>query len=286
LGYTVSRVVGGDRPALAIPGHRCDPTADAQLLFALARSAGASRSASGVSTPAEDSTATVMHLLAGRVASWVTKDGSVRPEGVTPSRSDPDVLAGVALLALATYCRATCRDLAVDWARSLAWYRNRFELLHPWELATWHCQVWPVVSHLTGDARFGQLSLDCADWMCGLQMEADGSFLSEASENGGGAPGGASSQVARIARGVATSWGWAASVGDEGRCRRYRDSWTRAMRFLDRLLVRADDTYWMPDPGVAIGAIRTSQACYELRADSTSDALAAVMAGTDALGAP
>jgi hypothetical protein len=233
-----------------------------------------------------------MHRIASRIASWVAPNGSLLPEGVTPSRSDPDCLPGMALLAVATYSVATARDLSVDWPRVFNWYRTRFELVHPWDLAAWHSRLWPVVSLLTGDSRYGELALEMADWMCHNQLEVDGSFLSNSSNIDDAFPPGPSSQVAPIAESIASAWRWAASIGDAARCRCYEQTWLRAMGFLDRLLVRGrdvrghdvrgDDTYWMPQPAIAIGAIRTTQSSYELRADSSSHALSALIMGLDA----
>jgi hypothetical protein len=252
--------------------------ADASLLYALARVAGTTRSLPDAFTGAEIDAS--MAAIAARISSWIALDGSIRPEGVVPSRSDPDALPGIALLGLAAYWRHMGTDGAIDWSSVFNWYRKRFELLAPWDLAISHSRLWPLVSQLTGEKRYGNFALEAADWMCANQLQADGSFL--CGESRSGLPAGPSSQTAHIAEGIAAAWGWAASLGDAERCRRYERSWRRAMGFLDRLLVRDDDTYWMPEPAVAVGAVRTAQWAYELRADSSARALAALMAGAAA----
>ena len=53
------------------------------------------------------------------------------------------------------------------------------------------------------------------------------------------------------------------------------------MTFLDHLMVREDDAYWMPRPEIAIGGIRAMPASFEQRVDSTSETLQALLRGLD-----
>ena len=281
LTYAVRHLACGERATLKLPAHGSDPNADASLLCFLAEYIDTIRGLVHGAMGRELVSAAI-DGLADEILSWVEQDGSLIPRGIKRSRSDQDTLPGRALLALATYSKATGRSFALDWQRVLSWYRTRFELLHPWDLAAWHSRVWPTVSRLTGDTRYGEFSLELADWMCRNQLEIDGSFLSEVSDDNDGPPAGPSSRVALIAEGIVSAWRWAIEIGDEARCQRYERAWLGAMAFLDRLLVRSCDTYWMPEPSLAVGAIRTSQSTYELRADSSSHALAALMAGLDA----
>ena len=39
------------------------------------------------------------------------------------------------------------------------------------------------------------------------------------------------------------------------------------MTFMSRLVVRVEDTFWMPEPPMIIGAVRGALTSYELRAD-------------------
>jgi hypothetical protein len=80
--------------------------------------------------------------------------------------------------------------------------------------------------------------------MTDQQLRADGSFFTYMAPS-------PSWHTASTAAAIA-----ALRVGDRERARRYGASWEQAMTFLDRLMVREDDAYWMPRPEIAIGGIR------------------------------
>jgi hypothetical protein len=209
--------------------------------------------------------------LAERVRAWVRPDGSVRPEDALPSTTDADYLPGNALLALVRYSQVSGHRLDVDWVAAREWYTRRFRLLHPWGLAYWHCQLWPAVARLTGDASHLAFPFEVADWMTERQLRADGSFLTDM------CPTGPSWHTACAAIGVAAACRAAVEIGDAERADRYATSWRDALRFLDRLIVRPDDAYWMPDPVIAVGGIRATVASYEMRIDATSETLQALL---------
>jgi orotate phosphoribosyltransferase/AMMECR1 domain-containing protein len=279
LGYAVRRAPWLEQATQAITGYAWDAMADAWLLCTLSQCMAVAQKTGKASIP---DWAEAMHTLALRIACWIRTDGSVLPEGTPRSCSDQDSLPGAALLSLATYCLANSKDLGVNWPRIRDRYLLRFELLHPLDLARYHCPLWLAVSRLTGEAHYAEAALAMADWMCANQLDADGSFLCESSEAGDALSAGPSSHVASIACGISSAWQWAVSAGDTAHSQRYQHAWTRAMVFLDRLLVRRYDTYWMPLPSIAVGGIRTRQSSYELKSNSCSDALAALLNGLDA----
>lgn len=261
LDHALRNLEGGSHPTRSLRDHTCGPIAEAMLLGAAAATGDPSRVTRRV------------HELAARVHSFVRPDGSVRPEGALPSTTDADYLPGITLLGLARYCHATGQALDIDWAGVRAWYTRRFRLLHPWGLASWHCQVWPLVAVVTGDDRHVDFSFEMADWMVERQLHADGSFLTDMCATG------PSWHTACAALGIAAAWRAAAWTGDATRAQRYRQSWHEAMRFLDRLTVRAEDAYWMPKPEIAVGGVRATAASFEMRIDSTSESLQALLHG-------
>ena len=87
--------------------------------------------------------------------------------------------------------------------------------------------------------------------------------------------------AASAAAAIVEAWRAALRVGDRDRGRRYGASWEQAMTFLDHLMVREDDAYWMPRPEIAIGGIRAMPASFEQRVDSTSETLQALLRGLD-----
>jgi hypothetical protein len=48
---------------------------------------------------------------------------------------------------------------------------------------------------------------------------------------------------------------------------------------MNRLVVRSEDTYWMPEPPTAIGGVRTALTSYDLRVDQTAYTTLALLAG-------
>jgi orotate phosphoribosyltransferase/AMMECR1 domain-containing protein len=250
-----------DVPTLSIPNHGCGPIADACLLHA-------------VSVAYDSSLLTAAtQNLARRLRSWITKDGMVLPEGFTRCASDHDFIPGVALLALARYADKTGDGLAIDWRAVRTWYQRRFRRIHAWGLALWHSVIWPVVATLTNDRADADFAFEIVDWMSGQQLNADGTFLTNLTSTG------ASFHTACAARGVAGAWQLALSVGDTDRSVRYRQMWQHAMTFINRLVVRPEDGFWMPEPAIVIGGVRKELTSYELRVDQTAYTILALVTG-------
>jgi hypothetical protein len=251
-----------DGGRLSISDHDGGPIADALLLGAVSALGDASR----ITAP--------VHRLADRLRTWIRPDGSIRPEGALPSTTDADHLPGEVLLALDRYGETTGQALDLDWAGIRGWYERRFRLLHPWGLAYWHCQAWTHIAQLTGDDSHLGFAFEMADWMIDRQLRADGSFFTDMASS-------PSWHTACPAAGIVDAWRAALRIGETERARRYRGSWQDAMSFLDRLIVRADDAYWMPRPEIAIGGIRAMPASFEQRVDSTSETLQALLRGLE-----
>jgi hypothetical protein len=51
------------------------------------------------------------------------------------------------------------------------------------------------------------------------------------------------------------------------------------MTFMSRLVVRAEDTFWMPEPPMIIGAVRGALTSYELRADQSGYTVLSLLGG-------
>jgi hypothetical protein len=247
-----------------MPDHVTGPVAEAALLLAVSRARHPA-----LSSPA-------IGALAARIGSWIRPDGSLRPDGVVPSRADQDFLPSIALMALSAYWLETDADPDVDWNGIRSWYRRRAELVRPWGVMAWHAQVWAQVGDLTGGDEHYRTSVELASWMADHQLSRDGSFLTDMYECG------ASFHTAFAAEGVAAGWRSAVLLGDESQAGRLERSWHAAMTFMDRLLVHREDTFWMADPAAAYGAVRLAPACSDLRVDYTSHTMMALAAGLSA----
>ncbi|MCD2197868.1 hypothetical protein LQ327_31315 [Actinomycetospora endophytica] len=213
--------------------------------------------------------------LARHVAGWVRDDGSVREPGVVPTRSEPDYLPGAAVVGLARYHRAGGK-VDVDADRVLAFYRRRFRCLRPWSLASWHAQGWAEWhrSGAPGGRDAPAFVFELADRMVGEQLRADGSYLVDL---GSHAP---TVLTGFVAEGVGAAWRLAEDLGERERARRYADSHRAAMGFLDRLLIRREDTFWTAEPERALGGVRAALATADLRVDYTGHTLSALLHAT------
>lgn len=262
--YAVSRLLP-DGPRLNIPRHTSGPVAEALLLTAVAKT----------HHPALKSD--TVDALVRKIGSWVRPDGSVRPPDVLACAADHDYLPGIALMALSSYAQETGVPLEIDWECICRWYQRRADLIHPWGLMTWHAQVWHQVARLTGESGYDEVSMQLAAWMAERQLDCDGSFLTDMYDQG------ASFHTGFAAEGIAAGWRSAVLLGNDDRAKTFEQSWRSAMTFMDRLLVRREDTFWMPDPVLAAGGIRCAPASSDMRVDYTSHTMMAVIGGSDAI---
>ncbi len=180
------------------------------------------------------------------------------------------------VLALSRYHRAGRAGTDVDADRVLAFYRRRFRARRPWSLASWHAQAWAEWhrSGAPGGRAAPEFVFELADWMVAQQLRVDGSYLVDL---GSHAP---TVLTGFVAEGVGAAWRLAADLGDRDRARRYADSHRAAMGFLDRLLVRREDTFWMAEPDRAVGGVRAALATADLRIDYTAHTLGALLHAT------
>ncbi|NMO93245.1 hypothetical protein [Actinomycetospora sp. TBRC 11914] len=211
--------------------------------------------------------------LARHLAGWVRADGSVREPGVVPTRSEPDYMPGAVVLALARYHRAGRLGVDVDADQVLAFHRRRFRCLRPWSLASWQAQGWAEWhrSGAPGAHAAPEFVFELADWMVDRQLRVDGSYLVDL---GSRAP---TVLTGFVAEGVGAAWRLAEDLGESARARCYADSHRAAMGFLDRLLVRREDTFWMAEPERALGGVRAALAMAEVRIDYPAHTLGALL---------
>lgn len=265
IDYAVARLGDAAAPELALRDHTAGPVAEAMLLAAVSGSRHAALGSPAVAA------------LASKIRAWVRPDGSVRLPGATTSRAEQDFLPSVTLIGLVSHALATGTDPGVDWDAIRVWYRRRARLIGPWGLLAWQAQVWRLVGELTGDPAHHETATEFASWMVDGQLTCDGSFLTDMYAAG------PSFHTAFAAEGVAAGWRSAIVLGDDGLAARFAQSWHRAMSFMEQLIVRREDTFWMADPTVAVGAIRCAPASSDLRVDFTSHTMVAVISGLDAI---
>ncbi len=267
IDHAVNGLSNDPVPTLALRDHSCGAGAEACLLAAVA----------SVQHPSLHSPP--VRALAEKLRAMIRPDGCVLPAGTSRSRADADLFPGLALFSLATYAVAVGDDLGVDWPTVRSWYMRRARLVHPWGLLAWQAQVWNLVGDLTGDPAHHEAAIELCDRMVEGQLAADGSFLTDMGTSGPGF------HTAFVAEGIAAGRCAAMAIEDEGKVKRFRDSWDAAMAFCDQLIYRRVDTYWVPEPTFVLGGIRSTPLTSTLRVDYTSHTLQALLGGLSVGGA-
>ncbi len=187
---------------------------------------------------------------------------------------DHDFLPGVALWALATFASETGRDLLpANLARFADFYRYRFRAVPHWGGAGWLPQAWAAVRRVRETTVGRDLAFLVSDWAIERQLEVNGAFLETFS------PDEPSFNTGFIAEGVAASWALARQAGEAVRAERYERSWRKSARFMNRLLIRPEDTFGMSVGAAAIGGVRCTLTRSDVRIDQVSHWLHALLSG-------
>jgi orotate phosphoribosyltransferase len=250
---------------LYLEGQVPSAMADCQLLMFAA--------AAGLPQP------TKVAALAARVKDMFQPDGRITdtPHGLGIA-SEHDFMPGVALLAMAKYGEKTGETAWFEsFAPHLEWYRRRFRLLHSWGMVGWQTQAWAAIHNLTGDPEHADFVFEMADWALDWQHERTGAFISDLS------PTGPSFHTGFLAEGIAAAWMLAIRLGDRGRTARYAHSCKEAMQFMNRLIIRPEDTICMRDPVQSVGGVRGSLITSNVRIDFVSHTLYALIGSLRAM---
>jgi hypothetical protein len=257
-------------------GTYLDGTADATGGFAADRGGPLADAILLAAVPAH-------HPLAGhpqvqgaarRLRSWLDPFGRITPVpirlGNTP---DLEFLPGAVLVALAGRSELLDSAPAELLAAVLDHQRRRFRTLHGWGHLGWQLQGWSAVfarQHRDEQAAF---VFELADWALDRQLDTTGAFLENLS------PDEPSFNTGFLAEGIAAAWQVAVDTGDDVAADRYAASWRAANRFMRTLLVRPEDTFAAVDPAAALGGVRLTSSVAQLRADSGSHWLNALVTG-------
>ena len=264
LRYCLDHLTDDDGGRLRLPGQQSSRMGDLALVDAIGRS----------HDPALRTEAWIR--LAASLRVLFQEDGRVADEAAGRVRQvqDHDFMPGVAVLAFAQGLEVTNHDVfRLDWDRLLAWYRNRYQALHPWGLIAWHLQAWTAVYRLTGLGEHMEFVFQMADWVVERQLDKNGAFLTSLYQHG------PSFHTAFVAEGVADAWWLAAQAGDRRRADHYEASWRAAMAFMERLVILPEDTYCMSRGSGAVGGTRGTENTTEVRVDYVSHLVMALVKG-------
>lgn len=263
LRFFAAHLGGPAGDTLALPGLTSGPMGMATLLEALADSGEADLLAAAAP-------------LADRLLGFFQPDGRIAERPTGPA--DHDFLPGAVLLALARYWKAS--GTATGDRRGIerldgafAWYRRRFRMLQPWGMVGWQPRAWTALYGLTRNPEHAAFVFEVADWALDWQHERTGAFINDLH------PAGPSFHTAFLIEGIADAWTLALELGDNRRADSYARSWQEAVRFLDQLVIRPEDTFCMTDAARALGGVRSSRANSDVRIDFVSHTLLALIQG-------
>ena len=114
---------------------------------------------------------------------------------------------------------------------------------------------------------------ELADWALEYQLDKNGAFLVDYTPDGPGF------QTACVLGALADAWSVACRAGQRERERKYRDAWERGVGFIDRLIIRKDDTFAMREPSKSLGGVRQSLTGSTVRIDYVAHTLLALVKG-------
>lgn len=212
-----------------------------------------------------------------RLTAMIRSTGVVSAQPIHLNQpQDMEYLPGAVLTALAVDPRLLRRIPAGWWPRIIEVHRQRFLVLRSWGQVGWQLQAWAGVHRCIPDDTTAGLVFEIADWALDRQLETTGAFLEILS------PEEPSFNTGFIAEGIAAAWATAIRVGDAGRAARYRSSWQRAGDFVRTLLIGPDDLFCLRAGAAALGGVRLTPSRPDIRADSVSHWLNALVTGLTA----
>lgn len=251
-------------PRLELPEMICGPSSEVFLINAVYRS----RDRNMINRPSAQQ-------LAQRLRNFFHPDGAItwQRQGAR-LRSDHDLFPGFLLRMAASVAEVEGTDtLPSTLHNHLSWYQRRFSLLHSWGMVWWQIQGWAAIYRLTGVEAMSSFVYDLADWALLHQLDKTGAFLVDYHPDGPGF------HTACVLEGIGDAWALARRAGDSERSRNYRKAWERGISFVDRLIIRDEDTFTMPKPNRALGGVRESLTSSRIRIDYVAHALLALLRG-------
>lgn len=268
-----SIVTEGNRFGFSVPELDDFAGAESLLMIALVRSGNVSF----LSKPK-------LRSILKKMISYLHADGCIiAGKKGTSLHADHNIFPGIVLTALALYFLETGDTPPVpmpSFREQFDWNRRRFELAHPWGMVWWQMQCWAPIFRLTGEREYAGFVFDIADWAMDRQLDLNGAFLVDYKKSG------PDFSTACVLEGIADAWLLAADLGDRQRADRLEASWRKGLEFIEQLVVREEDGFWMPAPEYAVGGVRESLHSSFMRIDYTAHAMLALIKGLRKLDQP
>lgn len=193
-----------------------------------------------------------------------------------PEKNDglyQDYFPGQALLALAVARRRGLWEIPDEahLHRAFSVYRHRFHHQRHFGQVSWQMQAFAAWWGVLQEAALGSFVFEIADWLLGYQQAKGGGFLNDHQSDGPGYT------TALYLEGLGAAVQLADAMGETARAERYRTAYGKGLAFVDGLVMQEHMAPLLPNPPWAIGGVRSSLMCDEVRIDFVHHALSAVL---------
>ncbi len=217
--------------------------------------------------------------LAGKLSetlwSSINAHGRISTHRPPAADSDPfqDYFPGQVLLALGVARQAGIgRFDEGKLYRAFSYYRHRFRHKRDFGQVSWLMQAFGEWWRATGEPAFAEFVFEIADWVMQYQQEKTGAFINGHQSDTPGYT------TALYLEGI----GAAMRIQvDEARHKLYVDSFTRGLRFLDRLVIERRDASILPNIEFALGGLRQSLTSSQIRIDFVQHSLSAILEASE-----
>ncbi len=182
-----------------------------------------------------------------------------------------DYAPGQLLLALAVACRdgvSQCDETKL--ACAFDYYRHRFRYKRDFGQVSWLMQAFASWFPVTGEEAHYRFVFEIGDWIRGYQVQ-EGCFLNDHQPLTPGYT------TALYLEGLSAASGLAEETGDSVIAKKYREACLSGFRFMDRLIIQERDCAILPNPGWAVGGVRSALHQSEVRIDFVQHTLAALL---------
>ncbi|MGH9829202.1 MAG: hypothetical protein ACREDR_38785, partial [Blastocatellia bacterium] len=199
-----------------------------------------------------------------------------RSNGVVISAAEldafQDYFPAQVLLALAKSAQAGFSDVQEErLLRAFRYYRHRFRYKRNFGQVSWLMQAMTEWYFVSAESEYADLTFEICDWVLQYQQEKTGGFINDHQPDSPGFT------TALYLEGVAAAARLAQSLADTQRYERYLDSFTRGIRFIERITIQERDAPVLPNARYALGGLRQSIYLSQVRTDFVQHGLSAIL---------
>ncbi|HKS41418.1 MAG TPA: AMMECR1 domain-containing protein [Blastocatellia bacterium] len=155
--------------------------------------------------------------------------------------------------------------------RAFSYYKHRFRHKRDFGQVSWLMQAFGEWWRVTGEPLFADFVFEIGDWVLEYQQEKTGAFINGHQSDTPGYT------TALYLEGIGAAMRIAAALTDAARHKLYVDSFTRGLRFLDRLVIQRRDGSILPNIEFAVGGLRQSLTSSQIRVDFVQHSLSAIL---------